>query len=74
MTSKHEISPAEALRRAQLWLLHATTKEIAEIEDVFLDIEPKLSELKLDQPTTYYSHPAYWAAFYVVGNGFVMVK
>ncbi len=74
LLSSKQVSPAEALRRAQLWLLHARPKEIAKIEDKFLGIKPGLSELKLGQPTTYYSHPAYWAAFYVVGNGFVRVE
>lgn len=71
LSRKKAVCPAEALRQAQLWMLHATPKEITEAEDIYLGIKPGVSELKLGKTREYYSHPAYWAAFYVVGNGFL---
>lgn len=77
----HGLSPAEALRQAQLWLRRLTEAREAE----FLNAHPALADefrrhaaqedvpgrrspgASPDASSTPYSHPDYWAAFLVLG-------
>lgn len=68
------VCPAEALRRAQIWLLRAPQSEKRAVSAHLLGLEPDATEILSDTSAEPGSHPAYWAAFVVVGNGFAPLQ
>lgn len=71
-------SPADALKRAQIWLSNASDKEIEKVKTQFkapsetqLGFKKRIVKLKTPpQDGKPFAHPNNWAGFYVVGNGF----
>jgi len=70
LDSKQSASPAEALQRAQLWLLRARPEEIDEAQRIYLGLEKGTKKLKTGKANILFSHPENWAGFYIVGDGF----
>ncbi|MBN1349082.1 CHAT domain-containing protein [candidate division KSB1 bacterium] len=71
---KENFSPAEALRRAQLWLMRAKPEAVEEAEYKYLGLEEGTKKLNLTHSQSPYSHPENWAGFYIVGDGFSKLK
>lgn len=55
-------------------MLRASPDEIAEAARIYLGLEPGVSQPELKKIEKYRNHPANWAAFYVVGNGFAVFQ
>ena len=72
-SDKKEVSPAKALRQAQLWMLKAGSEDLDEAARTYLGVIES-EEIKHARTQDYRLKPAYWAAFYVVGNGFTVFK
>jgi CHAT domain-containing protein len=77
-TGSGVLPPAQALRKAQLWLRDVTSAELTTLFDTYRqsDISPHLASLAAQQFTRYiqhdpgerpFTHPHYWAAFVFYG-------
>jgi CHAT domain-containing protein len=70
LDDKESISPAEALRRAQLWMLKANFKEIDKAAKTHLGLKNYKNHAKKKKLKDPWSHPESWGGFYIVGDGF----
>ena len=73
LSADGKVCPAEALRRAQVWLLRSPPGTIEEAADGLLGIKQgraKEGIVPREQPS---GHPATWAAFTLVGAGFEQI-
>ncbi|HAJ58446.1 MAG TPA: hypothetical protein DCP31_03585 [Cyanobacteria bacterium UBA8543] len=71
-TATASITKAEALRQAQLSLLHSKNSTRANTDNRSLSVifRPSSSTLSTNNTASNFSHPYYWAPFILIGNGF----
>jgi CHAT domain-containing protein len=67
------VTKAEALRQAQLSMLHGKAlTTINAVGRAIIEVRPRLSSsaASTDSKAPGFSHPYYWAPFILIGNGF----
>jgi CHAT domain-containing protein len=68
-TEEQPITKAQALRQAQLSLLHNEARATASADERTLVVQPISGASTANSPTPGFSHPYYWAPFILIGNG-----
>ncbi len=68
IASSDTISEAEALRQAQLSLLHGHRSNTKDAKQRDIIIQPSPGTQPRQDPPTNYAHPYYWAPFTLIGN------